>query len=328
MEISNLGRGSVAHFSDGERVHTGLILDTFNEEAWVLFLTSNDTWSYQARKLTDEELSFFGFPKKEKQTFFAPVVRPILDATPGDILFPEHRVKELELEFGPSPLLRNNKYIFRNIKPKMPKRTLFDILSSLIEEQELQCNKQLMSFAVGKLLPRCDILSAIQVLPILIEEFFFRRESKTLGVQLQWSKSGKIFKKYRQDEHRSLEGLAQVTKLNPQDIIAFEEGIQCPSYLEMITICDAMPEIPQGFTIPTSIPFYGEVLMMEVNKQLKKNPRFFEKLSSNIRMKESRFIDLVRGKRPSINEMKRISTFFPGLPPYREMIHGFDWLKF
>lgn len=308
-------------------MHTGLILEILEDDAWVLFLTSNDTWSKKVRKLSNEELSLFGFPKKEKFTYFAPVVRPAHDATADGRTFPEYRIRALEQEFGPSPLVKIEAQIYEKIRPRMPKKTLYDILKEEIGEQELRKNEKLMAFATGKLLPRNEIFSAIRALPKLRDEFFFRRESKTLGIQLQWSKSGQVLKKQRLSECRSLEGLGQVAKLNPADLSAFEEGIQCPSYQDMLKICNVMPQVPPDFTIPTSVPFFGEVLAIELGRMNKKNPGIFGVWTARTRIRDSRFIDIMAGKRPNANEIKRISALIPGLPPYRDRNDEFDWIK-
>lgn len=91
--------GSIVVCADSQGHHIGVVLDASEEDVWLLFCTSNPYWNPKSRKLTTEELSLLGFPKRSRTTYFAPVYQPRNVMSLMEHTFPQHRVEELLKEF-------------------------------------------------------------------------------------------------------------------------------------------------------------------------------------------------------------------------------------
>lgn len=97
---NTIAAGTMVVCADSEGHHNAIVLDGSKEELWLLFCTSSRHWNPMARKLTTDELSLLGFPKKSKSsTYFAPVYRPRSIVSVTDVVFPAYRVDELRREF-------------------------------------------------------------------------------------------------------------------------------------------------------------------------------------------------------------------------------------
>jgi len=323
-------RGQVVHFSDGQRVHTALILDVSEnkQDAWALFLTSNPLWNKRSRQLTSDELAHFGFPEEdEKHTYFAPVIRPLSDAVDAELDYPEPRVEALAQEF-PSPFappvlsLPKDKYpAIRNVNPVMPSRSFYDLFSQ--ETKKLKIDKivipddkaaLLHPFVRGEtILPRHELQSLVSHIPAL-EKFFTRRASITIPIQVSWELSGRVLAEYRESKQVPRPLLAARLGLPDRDVMAFEAGIQCPSYHEMLVIQGLLPGIPDEWSLPTSTPLMVDIVFMKFARlRIHLNT-----LSSKTRIPQNRIYDiLVNFKKPSAFEIQRLSGLFGPLPPWR-----------
>lgn len=89
--------GNVVMHSDGSRNHIGVVIDIQNNNALVVFCTSNNMWNKRARKATKEELNLFLLKRK---TYLAPVIRPISELHNMKYSFPTFRIEQLIKEFG------------------------------------------------------------------------------------------------------------------------------------------------------------------------------------------------------------------------------------
>ncbi len=95
IEESYVGR--VGNHTDGGRVHTLICLWKEGEDCAVLFLSAHSRWNPFARRLTQDESIFIGFPRNE--TSLAPVFRSFSEIYWTDRYFPDHRVEDLKKEF-------------------------------------------------------------------------------------------------------------------------------------------------------------------------------------------------------------------------------------
>lgn len=95
--MPELRAGSIAHHVDGKH-HMAIVLHVSNQHAWAVFLTSNPSWGIKVRRATKDELALVGFVSR-RPTYLSSVVRPRDDLEATDLEFPEHRVKDLLVEF-------------------------------------------------------------------------------------------------------------------------------------------------------------------------------------------------------------------------------------
>jgi hypothetical protein len=90
--------GSVVTHSDGQAVHSGVVLAVDGDWVRMLFSTSSPLWNSKSRPMTTDEQAMMGFASKGS-SYFAPVVRAAEDLSPLGRFFPEHRVAALLEEF-------------------------------------------------------------------------------------------------------------------------------------------------------------------------------------------------------------------------------------
>jgi len=345
MAQPNVSRGQVVHFSDGQRVHTALILGVSEDgrDAWALFLTSKPDWNKRARALTGEELAHFGFPEKSDLTYFAPVIRPASDIHETDLFYPEPRVDDLVREFGPSPFLPpvftlpNDIYPqLRNIRAEMPKLSFLDLFNREVNKLDNQARNKFdqvfkefdsgrfVKFVRGEiLLPRQDLKRVVSLIPGL-ESFFIRRASITIPVQAAWEVSGRVLNEYRESQKIPRPLLAARLGIPDHDVMAFEAGIQCPSYSEMLAIQAFVPGIPEEWSLPTSTPLLADVIFMRFTRMKWK----FNVLSSKTRISQERIREILVGlERPSHVELKHLSNVLGPLPPWRPWTEAIDYVE-
>jgi hypothetical protein len=329
--VRDLGPGTVAHFSDGQRVHSGIVLSVSpdKKDVWALFLTSNPQWNRKARLATQDEITLCGFPQ-QKETFLAPVVRPVQDVSATELKFSEHRVEELGKEFGPDPFaplvftLPVDMYPpVRIVKPQMPKRTLQEYFSTAARKKPsgYPDQDQLEKYLTGQItLPRSELRKLLSVYPSL-EEFFCRRASVTMSLQAVWERIGRILAEHMYWQKIPRKLLAMRMGLPERDVLAFESGLQCPSYQEMLTTAALLPGIPDEWSLPSSVPLMGDC----VARALFHHKWLPNKAASTIRIPYNRITEiLIEGARPSHEEMKRLRTICPELPPWRSYADYLD----
>lgn len=333
-----MGPGSVAHFTDGQKAHTGLVLDVSEDgDAWALFLTSNPKWNKRCRPVTHDELSLFGFSKKDEvQTYFAPVVRPAQDAHRSRLTFPDHRVSELVEEFGPSPFLPPVISLPAEIFPPVRERRssfptvpLSHFIDLAIDEAGgLNGWTQSDGERLGRVawglddLPRAELIQLCSILPGL-PRFFTRRSSITLSLQTRWAAIGSVLADYR--ERRSVPAglMARRIGITDREYRGFENGLLCPSYDEMLTIQALLPGIPDAWTLPTSVPLLADCIVL----QARKRNWVLNSIASRLRIPLRRIEEVVRdGHIPSDTEMRKLRVLFADLPPWRPPYKALDGL--
>jgi len=322
----DVGPGTIACFSDGQRIHNAIILSVSQDkrDAWTLFLTSNPKWNRKSRLATSDELALCGVPKS-KETFLAPVVRPVQDASVVSATFPEDRVTSLSKEFGPDPFapliftLPPDMYPpVRVVKPQMPKKLLHEYL--LVEAKKksnvaaFPDKDALKDFLGGEaVLPRSGLRKLISGYPALTE-FFVRRSSVTMSLQVVWERTGRILAEHLAEQKIPRKLLAARMGVPERDILAFETGLQVPSYQEMLTIAAFLPEIPDEWSLPSSVPLLCDC----VSIALIHSGWSFQKAASAVRIPYQRLHDmLVMAMRPTNDELKRLKTICPEIPPWR-----------
>lgn len=333
-----MGPGAVAHFSDGQKAHTGVVLDVSEDgDAWALFLTSNPRWNNRCRPLTIDELTLCGFSKKDDvQTYFAPVVRPANDAYPSPITFPDHRVTDLVEEFGPSPFLPPAislpAEIFPPVREKRPEfataplsRFVDQAIAKLggVHNWDKSDGQRLGRMAWGlDDLPRSELMKLCAMLPGL-SSFFTRRPSVSLSLQTRWAKIGAVLEEYR--EKRGVPGplMARRMGVTDREYRWFENGLLCPSYNEMLTIMAMLPGIPDAWTLPTSVPLLADCILI----QMKRRRWYTDNVSSKLRMTLRRVNEiLIEVQKPTELEMKKLRSLFQALPPWRPLYMELDGL--
>jgi hypothetical protein len=333
-----MGPGAVAHFTDGQKAHTGVVLDVSEDgDAWTLFLTSNPHWNKRCRPLTLDELTLCGFAKKDdRQTYFAPVVRPSQDAYPSDVTFPDHRVLDLVEEFGPSPFLPPAISLPAEIFPPVKRqRSSFSSvpLSRYVDRAIAKLGgvhdwDKADSHRLGRVawglddLPRSELMQLCAMLPGLTE-FFTRRPSVSLSLQSRWAKIGAVLGDYR--EKRGVPGplMARRMGVTDREYRAFENGLLCPSHNEMLTIMAMLPGIPDEWTLPTSVPLLADCLLV----QMRRRRWFTDNVSSKLRIPLHRVNEiLIDIQKPTEPEMKKLRTIFQDLPPWRPLYLELDGL--
>lgn len=329
--------GLIAHFTDGQKGHTGVVLDVSDDgEAWALFLTSNPTWNRRSRRLTLDELSLCGFPLKEGMTtYFAPVVRPARDAHHSGLMFPEHRLTDLASEFGPSPFLPPAVSLPSEMFPpvktrrssfsKEPLARHFDrgthrIGATTWSKEELDRLSRVCWGLVD--MPRSELIQLCSLLPE-VRDFFTRRSSITFSLQARWGTIGAHLAEHRERRAVPLQLMARRMGVTDQEFRGFENGLLCPSFDEMLTIQALLPGIPDEWTLPTSVPLLADVLILQMRRRNWK----MNQISSQMRIPMPRVDEIiVATKRPSDPEMEKLSRLFPGLPPWRPCYKELDQL--
>lgn len=333
-----MGPGSVAHFSDGQKAHTGVVLDVSEDgDAWALFLTSNPRWNKKCRLITLDELSFFGFSKKDGvDTYFAPVVRPAQDAHSSKLTFPDHRVSDLVEEFGPSPFLPPVISLPSEIFPPIrERRSSFSTipLSHFIDKAVdklggLNGWTQADGERLGRVawglddLPRSELIELCSILPGL-PGFFTRRSSLTLSLQTRWASVGSVLADYRERRNVPAELMARRIGITNREYRGFENGLLCPSYDEMLTVQALLPGIPDSWTLPTSVPLLADCMVL----QARRRGWVLNSIASRLRIPLHRVEEIVREvQRPTKEEMKKLRTLFTDLPPWRPPYKDLDGL--
>ncbi len=326
--------GAVAHFSDGQKTHWAIVLNLSDDtkEAWSLFLTSNPLWNRRSRKASSDELAMCGF-NATKETFLAPVIRPVSDAKSHGIYFPPDRVEEFKKEFAPDPFAE---FIFklpddiypptRIVKSEMPAMSLIDFFTKgkyddngLSEEERLEFHRYTSGL---KVLPRSRLKFFLSKFP-LMERFFVRRKSITLSLQVTWEATGRILAEFLEKKKIPRKLLAARAGLPERDILDFEEGIQCPSYTEMLTMVAFLPGVPDEWCLPATVPLFSDVLAISMSRHGWTDA----KASAALRIPHSRIVNIVYDQcRPSITELKRFQVVCRDLPPWRQYAHYLDGL--
>jgi len=333
-----MGPGAVAHFTDGQKTHTGVVLDVSEDgDAWALFLTSNPRWNKRCRPLTADELALCGFSKKDDvQTYFAPVIRPANDAYPSDISFPDHRVLDLSNEFGPSPFLPPAISLPPDIYPPVkrkksefttaPLSRFFDQAIAKhggVHDWEHSDGQRLGRVAWGlDDLPRSELQRVCAMLPG-VPGFFTRRPSISLSLQTRWAKTGSVLEEYR--EKRGVPGplMARRIGITDREYRGFENGLLCPAWGEMLAIQAMLPGIPDEWTLPTSVPLLADCILI----QMRQRRWYTDNVSSKLRMPLKRVNDiLISSKKPTDAEMVKLRTLFQTLPPWRPLYAELDGL--
>lgn len=333
-----MGPGAVAHFTDGQKAHTGVVLDVSEDgDAWALFLTSNPRWNKRCRLVTHDELSFFGFSKKDDvDTYFAPVVRPAQDAHHSKLTFPDHRVSDLVEEFGPSPFLPPVISLPSEIFPPVRERRssfstvpLSYFIDSAIEKLGgLNGWTKADGERLGRVawglddLPRSELIELCSLLPGL-SGFFTRRSSLTLSLQTRWSSIGSVLAEYRERRNVPAGLLARRMGVTDREYRGFENGLLCPSYDEMLTVQALLPGIPDSWTLPTSVPLLADCMVL----QARKRNWVLNSIASRLRIPLRRVEEIVREvQKPTDGEMRKLRTIFPDLPPWRPLYKALDGL--
>lgn len=330
--------GSVAHFSDGQKAHTGVVLDVSEDgDAWALFLTSNPLWNKQCRAMTPDELALCGFSRRDGvQTYFAPVIRPARDAFHSGVTLPDHRVLDLMEEFGPSPFLPPAVSLppeifppVRAQKPVFPERCLahyFDREVFRIGATKGWTDDE--GKRLGKVcwgledMPRSELQVLCSMLPA-ITKFFIRRPSVTVSLQKRWSDIGSILAEYRESRSVPAPLMARRMGIPDKEYRGFENGLLCPSYGEMLTIQALLPGIPDGWTLPTSVPLLADCLLI----QLLRRKWRLNQVASRARIPLSRVDDIfIMAQKPKDHEMEKLRILFRDLPPWRPCYRMLDHL--
>jgi hypothetical protein len=94
--VFSIALGDIAHHSDRQGTHQAVILGIQGEMAQAVFFTSSP--GFGIRKATNEELGCAGFGYS-RDTYLAPVERPLREFMSEGKKFPEYRVQELMAEF-------------------------------------------------------------------------------------------------------------------------------------------------------------------------------------------------------------------------------------
>lgn len=94
--LRTLNPGDIAHHSDRQGSHQAIVLEISGDMVKGIFFTSSS--GFGERRATDEELGCAGFGNS-RETYIAPVERPLREFTSEGKKFPEYRVKELMAEF-------------------------------------------------------------------------------------------------------------------------------------------------------------------------------------------------------------------------------------
>lgn len=97
--VPGLKSGLVGIYQDNYGGHHALLISVKENDARMLFLTSNDLWNSKCRLITKEERVLLGRPNWGHENYFAPVTRPKEFFQPLGFEFPKHRVRELHREF-------------------------------------------------------------------------------------------------------------------------------------------------------------------------------------------------------------------------------------
>jgi len=332
----DLEPGTVAYFSDGQKAHSGIILSLSQDkrDAWTLFLTSNPLWNRKARQATKDEIALCGFPQS-RETFLAPVVRPVLDASASDVKYPDARVADLKSEFGPDPFAP---LIFtlpadiyppsRIVKPQMPKKHLHDYIADEIQKKVPNSyrppdGKLIESYLHCKsMLPRSELRRFVSAYSSFAE-FFCRRASVTMSLQVAWERTGSILAEHLDHQKIPRKLLAARMGLSERDILAFETGLQCPSYQEMLTISALLPDLPDEWSLPCSSPLLSDC----VSIAMVHNGWTLSRLASVARIPYDRIQEIiVMTLRPTGTEMQRLRTICRELPPWRAYWDELDGL--
>jgi hypothetical protein len=91
-------RGDVAHHSDCQGSHQAVVLGEIDDMVMAVFVTSSV--GFGVRRASVEELGCLGY-RNTRDTYLAPVIRPMKEFTSEGFKFPEYRVQELIDEFFP-----------------------------------------------------------------------------------------------------------------------------------------------------------------------------------------------------------------------------------
>ena len=322
----DIGPGTVAHFSDGQRVHSGIILSvsTDKKDVWALFMTTNPDWNRKSRLATQDEISLCGFPQG-KETYLAPVIRPAQDASAAEFKFPAARVEELRKEFGPDPFaplifsLPDDIYPpVRIVKPQMPKKMLYEYLT---EQSTYPDMDRLEKYLTGLItLSRSELRKLVSLHP-KTQEFFCRRASSSISLQVVWERIGRILSEHMYWQKIPRKLLAARAGLPEHDILAFESGLQCPSYQEMLTIVAFLPDIPDEWSLPSSVPLMSSCIAWAIFH----SGWTLNKTTSAVRIAHERLLEIILGGAcPSHEEVKRLKIVCHELPPWRGFLGHLD----
>lgn len=327
--------GVVAHFCDGggHKNHRAVILSLSpdGQDAWALFLTSNPSWNRKSRQATRDELGLCGFASS-KQTFFAPVIRPTSDASVAGVRFDDSRLHELRKEFGPDPFapliftLPDDMYPpARSVRPQMPPDHLYLIIRSAKMREVVYYDedqtREMMDYLAGRgSISRSDLKRLVKASPD-IEKFFGRRPSSTLSLQMNWERIGKILTEFMAEKRIPRKLLAARMGLTEKEILAFEVGVQCPSFTEMLTISALLEGLPEKWSLPCTVPLFADCINLAITR-IGWN---YQRASSVCRIPYNRLESLlVRGAKPSNQEIKRFGTICRDLPPWRPFSRDLD----
>ncbi len=330
--MSTVEAGNVAHFSDGQKTHFAIVLNVSEDkkDAWSLFLTSNPIWNRRSRRASPDELALCGF-NATKETFLAPVIRPVSDAHSHGISFPLDRLEALKSEFSPDPFAE---YIFqlpkdiyppvKIVKSTMPAFSLLEHLlngryDGLVPDEQLQMHRYFSGLTVA---PRSKLRAYISQFPSM-EKFFVRRKSITLSLQVTWESTGRILSEFLQKKKIPRQLLAARAGFPERDILDFEEGIQCPSYQEMLTLMAFLPGMPDEWSLPATVPLLSDVLIQALNRHGWTDA----KASAALRIPHDRIGRILYEEvRPNPTELKRFEVVCRDLPPWRQYAHHLDGL--
>jgi hypothetical protein len=142
-----------------------------------------------------------------------------------------------------------------------------------------------------------------------------------MSLQVVWEQTGKILAEHLEQQKIPRKLLAARMGLPERDILEFETGLQCPSYQELLTAVALLPDIPDDWSIPSSIPLLCDCVTMA----LIHSAWTFQKAASTVRIPYGRLQEiLVSGKRPSFEEMRRLKTICPDIPPWRGYMKYLD----
>jgi len=99
VPLSMIKAGSICTHNDGQRHHMAAIVDVVGNMAYALFLTSLKNWNYYARKATSIESAVLG-QRGPRESFLAPVVRPITEFYRHVGILPEDQTEVFKREFA------------------------------------------------------------------------------------------------------------------------------------------------------------------------------------------------------------------------------------
>ena len=99
VPLSMIKAGSICTHNDGQRHHMTAIVDVVGNMAYALFLTSLKNWNYYARKATSIESAVLG-QRGPRESFLAPVVRPITEFYRHVGILPEDQTEVFKREFA------------------------------------------------------------------------------------------------------------------------------------------------------------------------------------------------------------------------------------